>query len=164
MSNHADPVFGPLREEDHGYWTRTIAHGEREIRADLNLDGDVDADLVRRFSNKLDDLAGLERLARQALLADADKKRSAVKMFRERHEPLIAATESQSEPQAKDATGEPSVEQFLQQCELKRVSLYPECPGHCLILDFGLRSPVTDYLLVVSFDGDDRVVGVDMQS
>lgn len=160
MSNQADPVFGPLREEDHGYWTKTIAHGEREIRADLNLDGDIDTDQVRRFSKKLDDTARLERLAREALLADADKKRSAVKMFRERHAPLLAATESQDEAPA----GEESVEQFLQRCDLQRISLYPECPGHCMILDFGLRAPVTDYLLVVSFDGDDRVVGVDMQS
>ena len=148
MSNYTDPVFGTLDDDGHGCWSTTIAHGDLMVRADLNLDGDVDAEQVARFSKKLDDVAKLETLARKAMLADYDKKRSA------------EAMESETcTPASKEDIGT-----FLKRCELKRIALYPECPGHCMILDFGFRLPVTDYMLVVSFDGEDRVVGVDMQS
>ena len=160
MSNYTDPVFGTLDDDGHGYWSTTITHGDLVVRADLNLDGDVDAEQVAKFSKKLADVAKLETLARKAMLADYEKKRSAVGMFRERHEGILEAIESQTcTPASKEDIGT-----FLKRCELKRIALYPECPGHCMILDFGFRLPVTDYMLVVSFDGEDRVVGVDMQS
>ncbi|MFT4842117.1 MAG: hypothetical protein ACI8UD_003475 [Planctomycetota bacterium] len=164
MSNHTDPVFGVLNDDAHGYWSTTIKHGDREIRADLNIDGDIAIDIaiehISKFSQKLGDSAALEALARTALLADTEKKRSAVKTFRDRHAEALEAIESATcIPATKEDIGA-----FLQLCELKRIALYPECPGHCMILDFGLRSQVTDYMLVVSFDGEDRVVGVDLQS
>lgn len=159
MSNHTDPVFGALDDDAHGYWSTTIKHGDREIRTDLNIDGDIDIEQVSKLSKKLDDVAKLERLARTALLADTEKKRSAAKMFRERHAEALEAIESTT---CIPATKE-DITAFLTRCELKRIALYPECPGHCMILDFGFRSPVTDYMLVVSFDGEDRVVGVDLQ-
>lgn len=160
MSNHTDPVFGVLNDDAHGYWSTIIKHGDREVRADLNIDGDIDIEQISKFTEKLGDPAALEALARTALLADTEKKRSAVKTFRERHAEVLEAIESAT---CTPATTE-DIGAFLQLCELKRIALYPECPGHCMIFDFGLRSQVTDYMLVVSFDGEDRVVGVDLQS
>lgn len=160
MSKHTDPVFGVLDDDAHGYWSTTTKYGDLDVRTDLNIDGDIDIEQVRKFSKKLDDVAKLEAIARTAMLADTEKKRSAVKMFRERHAEILEAIESATcIPVTKEDMGG-----FLHRCVLKRIALYPECPGHCMILDFGFRSPVTDYMLVVSFDGEDRVVGVDMQS
>lgn len=160
MSNHTDPVFGTIDEHGHGYWSTTIRTGDREVRADLNIDGDIDMEQIAKFSKKLDDIATLEALARKAMLKDHEKKRSAVGMFRERHADILEAIESKTcWPATKEDIGS-----FLNRCELKRISLYPECPGHCMILDFAFRSPATDYMLVVSFDGENQVVGVDMQN
>jgi len=160
MSKHSDPVFGNLDPEAHGYWTTTLTHGNGEVRADLNIDGDINIEQVGKLTKKLADLAAIEQLARAAMVADFAKKNSSVALFREHHEAILQAIEAAP---CIPATRE-DIGGFLHQCELQRVALYPECPGHCMILDFACREPVTDYLLVVSFDGKDAVVGVDMQS
>lgn len=157
MSNNTDPIFGVLNDDAHGCWSTTTKHGDLEIRTDLNLDGDIDIEQVNKFSAKLCDTAKLEAIARTALLADAEKKRSAVKMFCERHAETL---ESQTGTQAPKE----DISTMLQHCELQRIALYPEYPSHCIILDFGFRSPVNDHMLVVSFDSQSRVVGVDLQS
>ncbi len=159
MSKHTNPVFGVLDDDAHGYWSTTTKHGDLEVRTDLNIEGDIDIEQIRKFSDKLDDVAKFEALARTAMLTDADKKRSAVKTFRDRHAEFFDATESETCM----TTTKKDIGAFLQRCELKRIALYPECPGHCMILDFGFRAAVTDYMLVVSFDDENRVVGVDMQ-
>ena len=60
MSTHSDPVFGNLDPDDHGYWTTNLAHGDRQIRADLNIDGDINPEQVGKLSKKLEDIATLE--------------------------------------------------------------------------------------------------------
>src|SRR5690606_29357981 len=120
----------------------------------------INIEQVGKLTKKLANLASLEQLARDAMVADFAKKNSAVALFREHHEAILQAIESTTcLPATRDDIGS-----FLGRCELRRVALYPECPGHCMILDFAFREPVTDYMLVVSLDGKDTVVGVDMQS
>jgi hypothetical protein len=157
MSKHTDPVFGVLNDDAHGCWSTTTKHGDLEIRTDLNLDGDIDIEQVHKFSEKLSDTAKLEAFARTAMLADAEKKRSAVKMFRERHAETLESETGIPAPKE-------NIGALLQRCELKRIALYPEYPSHCIILDFGFRSTDNDHMLVVSFDSQNRVVGVDLQS
>lgn len=159
-SDPTDPVFGTLGDDDHGHWSTTIAHGEREIRADLNIDNELDSDKVGKLTEMLSDLAGLEEAARDAMIADfARPKNSAVALYRRHHQDQLAAIESAT---CMKVSGEDTT--FLSICDLRSVTLYPEYPSHCLILDFKLRETDTDYLLVVSFNDKGQVAGVDMES
>ena len=159
MSTHSDPVFGNLDPDYHGYWTTNLAHGDRQIRADLNIDGDINPEQVGKLSKKLEDIATLEDISRAAMLQDFAKKNSSVALFRDHHATLLSAIESAAAP-----ASEEDIATFLQRCQLQRIALYPECPGHCVILDFAFAEPITDYMLVVSLNGKNEVVGVDMQS
>lgn len=137
-----------------------MPHGDRQVRVDLNIDGDIDIASVTKLTSKLSHLTSLEATAREAMVSDFGKKNSSVGLFRDHHAALLDAVDSAtSVPATKE-----DIRAFLQRCELQRVAFYPECPGHCIILDFAFREPVTDYMLVVSLDGKDKVVGVDMQS
>jgi len=155
-----DPVFGALDQENHGHWRTTFIHRGKEIRADLNLDGDVDIERINKLTAKLADLEQLEQTAREAMANDLARPRgSAVELYREHHREELTAIESAT---GKQVTGKDSG--FLSVCDLIAVALYPEYPSHCLILDFKLEGSTTDYQLVVSFDFDGRVAGVDMES
>lgn len=159
-SEPTDPVFGTLGPDGPGHWSTTILHGDRELRADLNIDRKLDIDRVRQLTEKLADLPSLEQAARDAMVADfARPRNSAVALYRSHHQDQLAAIESAT---CIKVSGEDTT--FLSICDLRSVALYPEYPSHCLILDFKLRDATTDYLLVVSFNSKDEVAGVDMQS
>jgi len=159
-SDPTDPVFGTLGDDGHGHWSTTLAYGDREVRADLNIDGDLDIGKVNKLTKKLSDLAGLEQAARDAMIADfARPKNSSVALYRSHHQDQLSAIESAT---CIKVSGEDTT--FLTICDLRSVALYPEYPSHCLILDFKLREVDTDYLLVVSFNAEGQVAGVDMES
>lgn len=155
-----DPVFGTLGPDGHGHWSTQLAHGDGEVRADLNIDRDLDIDKVRALTEQLAELDKLEQKAREAMIQDfARPKNSAVALYRRHHQDQLAAIESKT---CMQVSGEDTT--FLSICDLRSVALYPEYPSHCMILDFKLRDADTDYLLVVSFNDKGQVAGIDMES
>ncbi len=159
MSNYSDPVFGPLDDESPGLWTTKVAYGSRELQADLNIDGDIDVKQLTQVTEKLADLAALEAKARAAMVADCAKKKSSVAQYRTFCEGVSEDTLEPDNPAPKE-----DIATFLQRCMFKRIALYPECPSHCLILDFAIQDGSTDHMLVISMNGQSEVVGVDLQS
>lgn len=158
-SQPTDPVFGTLDSDGHGHWSTTVVHGDRNLRVDLNIDGEIDIDRVHELTKKLADLPALEQAARDAMVADfARPRNSAVGLYRSHHQDQLAAIESAT---SMNVAGEDT--SFLSICDLNSVALYPEYPNHCIILDFKLREATTNYLLVVSFDSTGEVAGIDMQ-
>lgn len=159
MSNYSDSVFGPLDDDSPGLWTTKVAYGSRELQADLNIDGDIDVKQLTQVTEKLADLAALEAKARAAMVADCAKKKSSVARYRTVCEGISEDSLEQNNPGPQE-----DIATFLQRCEFKRIALYPECPSHCLILDFALQDASTDHMLVISMNGQSEVVGVDLQS
>ena len=159
MSNYSDPIFGPLDNESSGLWTTKLAYGSRELQADLNIDGDIDVKQLTKVTEKLADLAALEAKARTAMVADCAKKKSSVAQYRTVDTGISEDALEQENPAPKE-----DIATFLQRCEFKRIALYPECPSHCLILDFALQDASTDHMLVISMNSQGEVVGVDLQS
>jgi hypothetical protein len=159
-SEPTDPVFGTLGPDGHGHWSTTLVHRDRELRADLNIDGELDIDRVKQLTSKLADLPALEQAARDAMVADfARPRNSAVALYRRHHQDQLAAIESATNIKV---SGEDTT--FLSICDLRSVALYPDYRSHCLIMDFKLREATTDYLLVVSFNSKGEVAGIDMES
>lgn len=156
----SDPIFGSLEPDGRGHWRTTVSHEGRELRADLNIDGELKIEPIRRLTGKLAGLTSLEESAREAMVADLARPRgSAVALYREHHQEQLAAIEAATGDQASSDDAA-----FLSACELIAVALYPEYPSHCLILDFKLREASSDYQLVVSFNADGQVAGIDMES
>jgi hypothetical protein len=164
MTNpYVDAIFGPLRMDDGGYWSKVAKYGSGTIELDLNIDGAIDAAAVERLTSRLRGLPGLDARARAAMQSNGREADSAVLLFRSHctetlaPEVLVACLGPMEAWRTNTAA-------FVASLRLKRVGLYPEDTQQSIVMDFTLRDDVTTYLVCVSFDGDGNMVSVEMES
>ncbi|GAA3220914.1 DUF2004 domain-containing protein [Dactylosporangium siamense] len=116
----------------------TVEHAGRTVDVDVTpRDAEVPAGM-------LDDVAGCDARARQAIRADLDA------VIRD----YLDFDGSDNLPQAP--------EPFLAALHLVRIGLYPDEPA--AVFDYTLGRDLTDQLVAVTFDGHGTVTGVAVES
>lgn len=107
------------------------------------------------------DVATLDRVARDAMLADLRNDDGAVLLYLEHHLGELSPDHlTQTFDTANPA--EVPAPQFLAKLVLHRVGLYPDSMS--AVFDYLLDGGATQYLLAITFEADGTVASIEMES
>ncbi|MFC4997946.1 DUF2004 domain-containing protein [Dactylosporangium cerinum] len=118
----------------------TVEHAGRTVDVDVTPEG------AAVPAGMLDDVAGADARARQAIRADLD---AVVRDY-------LDFDGADDLPQAP--------EPFLAALHLVRIGLHPDEPDAVAVFDYTLGRDLTDHLVAVTFDGHGTVTGVAVES
>lgn len=137
-SRHFGPVTSDYTEIRRG-----------EVKLDLNIVGDVGQEVIDEIDQVVDDLEALRAVALASFTAAmADDASTPTQLWQFHHDEVDSTL-------ARD--------QFVAALELVRVGVYP-AGKRFVVLDFRVRGPQTDQLLVAVFARDRSLADVSWES
>ncbi len=137
-SRHFGPVTSDYTEAKRG-----------EVRLDLNVVGAVTQELIDELDQVIDDLEALRAVALASFTAAMADDTSTPTQFWQFHHDEVDSTLTR--------------DQFVAALELVRLGLYPTGERFA-VLDFRVRGPQTDQLLVAKFARDRSLTDVSWES
>jgi hypothetical protein len=160
------PGFGPmnLAPISKGYWETQIEVPTGPVAVDINTNrSDLPATLLDRVAKFLADGERFDQLARTAISTDYTSADSASAHFLSHHVDDFSPEERVLCFGTNDAQAI-GVAQLQASIRLNRVGLYPDEPDRIAVFDYSFRNDMTDYVLAIEFDSNDRVIRMAMES
>lgn len=159
------PILGSIDGAAPGFWTGVVSFATRAVVLELTIDGvGVSEAKLSELLRVAEDVAGLDRLARQAIERDVQAgEDSAATLYLSHHWEELPEADLQRLFGTTDR-GRASVKSLLAQLVLSRIGLYPESEERRYTLDYSLGFDVTQSLLCVALDSEGQPSAVDFES
>ena len=156
--------FGQIDPQNLGeYYEATIQIGEIALELDLNFEvQSVDESMLIGIQAYIESIAKLIQAAMNAISHDYDlgEKSVAARLYLEHHVEVF----TEEETLAIFGTTNISKDAYLQSLTVSRIGVYPEHSESYAVIDVMFPNTYTDYLISVTFDDNQNISSISMES